>query len=73
MSVIEVQTVRGPRQVDRLGPTLMHEHVFLLGAAMLQNYPGHPDRWDEQARVADAVTKLTELGGARSTRSSTRR
>jgi phosphotriesterase-related protein len=28
---------------------------------MLQNYPGHPDRWDEQAWVADAVAKLTEL------------
>jgi phosphotriesterase-related protein len=59
--VAGVQTVRGPVEVERLGPTLMHEHVFVLGAEMLQNYPGYPDHWDEQARVADAVTKLTEL------------
>jgi hypothetical protein len=26
----------------------MHEHVFVLGAEMLQNYPGYPDHWDEQ-------------------------
>ena len=39
----------------------MHEHVFVLGAEILQNYPGYPDHRDEQARVADAVAKLTEL------------
>jgi phosphotriesterase-related protein len=25
-----VETVRGPVDVDRLGPTLMHEHIFVL-------------------------------------------
>ncbi|RKT87241.1 phosphotriesterase-related protein [Saccharopolyspora antimicrobica] len=56
----EVRTVRGPVPVDRLGATLMHEHVFVLGAEMQQNYPDYPNRWDEGARVADAVEKLRQ-------------
>jgi len=37
----------------------MHEHVFVLNADVQQNYP---DEWgDEDARVADAVSKLTAL------------
>ena len=35
-----VETVRGPVDVDRLGPTLMHEHVFVLGPEAMQNF-GH--------------------------------
>lgn len=55
----EVQTVRGPIDSAALGRTYMHEHVFVLSADVQQNYP---DEWgDEEARVADAVEKLTAL------------
>src|SRR3954470_18759136 len=43
-----------------MGPTLMHEHVFVLSTEHVQNY-GDGDWWDEDERVADAVTKLDEL------------
>jgi phosphotriesterase-related protein len=52
-----VETVRGPVEVDALGPTLMHEHVFVLSTEHAQNY-GDGDWWDEDVRVADAVAKL---------------
>ncbi len=58
-----VETVRGPVDVDRLGPTLMHEHVFVLGAEAMQNF-GHfwgAHYWDEEVRVADAIAKLQRL------------
>jgi phosphotriesterase-related protein len=55
-----VETVRGPIDTADLGPTLMHEHVFVLSTEHLQNY-GENDWWDEDERVADAVTKLNEL------------
>lgn len=54
-----VETVRGPVDVDRLGTTLMHEHVFVLTPDVMANY-GHL-WWDEEERVADAVTKLKAL------------
>ena len=54
-----VQTVRGPIEVAKLGTTLMHEHVFVLDAEMLQNYP---EEWgDEERRIADAAARLNEL------------
>lgn len=53
----QVQTVRGPLDTAALGPTLMHEHVFVLNAEMIQN----ADWWDEDERVADAVVKLQTL------------
>ncbi|HEY1569904.1 MAG TPA: phosphotriesterase-related protein [Pseudonocardiaceae bacterium] len=57
----DVQTVLGPVAVSDLGPTLMHEHVFVLTTDVQRNYP---DEWgDEDARVADAVAKLRELTG----------
>ena len=55
-----VETVRGPIDTADMGPTLMHEHVFVLSAEHVQNY-GDGDWWDEDERVADAVTKLNEL------------
>ena len=55
-----VETVRGPVQVDDLGPTLMHEHVFALSSEHVQNY-GDGLWWDEEVRVADAVSKLRTL------------
>jgi phosphotriesterase-related protein len=58
-----VETVRGPVEVAELGPTSLHEHVFVMGPEALQNY-GHlwgASYWDEDERVADAVSKLRAL------------
>jgi phosphotriesterase-related protein len=48
------------RSIDssELGRTLVHEHVFVRGEELRQNYPAG---WDEDERVGDAVKKLTEL------------
>ena len=54
----QVETVRGPVDVADLGPTLMHEHVFVLTPEVMADYG---DWWDEEERVADAVAKLREL------------
>jgi phosphotriesterase-related protein len=53
-----VPTVLGSVDSSDLGRTYMHEHVFVLTPDVQQNYP---DEWDEEARVADAVEKLTAL------------
>lgn len=55
-----VQTVRGPVDSGALGRVLIHEHVFVLGEEYRQNYQSD---WSEDAKVADAVAKLTELKG----------
>ncbi|WP_280236501.1 phosphotriesterase family protein [Nocardia cyriacigeorgica] len=55
-----VETVRGPVDTTALGKVLMHEHVFVLGTELQQNYPDYPNHWDEDAQVADAVEKLAE-------------
>ena len=55
----EVPTVRGPVDSADLGPTYMHEHIFVLTADVQQNYPGE---WgDEDKRIADAVGRLSAL------------
>ncbi|MFY9607397.1 MAG: phosphotriesterase-related protein [Blastocatellia bacterium] len=55
----KVATVKGPIDSSRLGVTLMHEHVFVLSAEMLQNFPA---AWgDEEKRVTDAIARLSEL------------
>ena len=58
-----VETVRGPVDLDDLGPTLMHEHVFVLDPEALQNYGRvwGASIWDEEVRVADAIAKLQRL------------
>jgi phosphotriesterase-related protein len=54
-----VETVRGPVDTADLGPTYMHEHVFVLDPDVQQNYPAE---WgSEDDRVADAVDKLKAL------------
>jgi phosphotriesterase-related protein len=61
-----VETVRGPVDAAELGPTLMHEHVFVLQPEALQNY-GHvwgASYWDEEVRVADAIEKLSAVRAA---------
>jgi phosphotriesterase-related protein len=57
----QVETVRGPVDVDCLGTTLMHEHVFVLNEEVRQNYPAD---WDETVRVDDAIVKLMALAGS---------
>jgi phosphotriesterase-related protein len=59
-TVTEVETVRGPVPTSELGTTLMHEHVFVLTPDSQANWS---DEWDEEARVAEAIEKLTELVG----------
>src|SRR5579872_5868990 len=54
----QVNTIRGPVDSSELGPTLMHEHVFILQPDLLQNYP---DPWNEEERVSDAIEKLRRL------------
>jgi phosphotriesterase-related protein len=61
-----VETVRGPVEATELGPTLAHEHVFVMQPEALQNY-GHvwgPSYWDEDVRVAAAVDKLRAVRAA---------
>src|SRR5215472_1902345 len=55
-----VETVRGPVDTAALGNVLMHEHIFVLGTEVRQNFPGYLGAWDEDAQVADAVAKLSE-------------
>ena len=54
----QVETVRGPVDVDSLGTTLMHEHVFILNEEVRRNYPAD---WSEDDRVDDAIAKLNAL------------
>lgn len=54
-----VETVRGSIDLNELGTTLMHEHVFVLTPDVMQNYGDQ--WWDEEERVADAITKLRLL------------
>src|ERR671916_2324338 len=58
MPVTEVETVRGPVPTAELGTTLMHEHVFVLTPDSQANWS---DEWDEEAKVAEAIDKLTQL------------
>ena len=55
-----VETLRGPVDVNDLGPTLMHEHVFVLSTEFVQNY-GEGAWWDEEQQVAGAIEKLNSL------------
>jgi len=55
-----VDTVKGAIEVTQMGPTLMHEHIFVLSADHHANY-GPGGYWDEETRVADAVANLKRL------------
>ncbi|HKV42454.1 MAG TPA: phosphotriesterase-related protein, partial [Blastocatellia bacterium] len=58
----EIATVRGPIDTSGLGVTLMHEHIFVLSAEIMQNYP---EGWgDEEKRVSTAVERMNELKSA---------
>ena len=54
----QVHTVRGPVDVTELGPTLMHEHVFVRSPEIAMNWP---TGWDRRSRVVEAVERLEEL------------
>ena len=58
-----VETVKGPVDLDALGTTLMHEHVFVMQPEPLTSYVNMfgGGYWDEEERVADAIAKLTRL------------
>jgi phosphotriesterase-related protein len=56
-----VATMRGEVAPEQLGPTLMHEHVFVVNPEVAGNFP---TGWDEQAAVAGAVARLGELHAA---------
>ncbi|WP_370617412.1 phosphotriesterase family protein [Mumia qirimensis] len=54
-----VPTYRGPVPAAVLGPTLMHEHLFVLSPELDGDYP-HPE-WDRRAAIATAVATLDSL------------
>jgi phosphotriesterase-related protein len=60
VTMVAVPTVRGNVDSAQLGTAFMHEHVFVLSTEVQRNYS---DEWDEEARVADAIARLTELRG----------
>ncbi len=54
-----IETANVPKTPSHLGLVLMHEHFFDVSTEIQQNYP---QEWgDEQARIDDAVDRLTEL------------
>ena len=57
-----IETATGPVDSDLLGRVLMHEHVFIISPEMQHNVP--EDWGDEEARLADAATRLQELKAA---------
>jgi phosphotriesterase-related protein len=57
--VTAVPTVTGPVPPAQLGPTLIHEHLFVGHPELEVNLP-HPE-WDEEASVAKAVAQLERL------------
>jgi len=56
----QVETLSGPVEVDQLGTTLMHEHIFVLSPEMQTTYPGF-EGWDEDSKVQEARGKLRAL------------
>jgi hypothetical protein len=71
--VATVETVRGPVQVDNLGPTLTHEHIFALSTEHVQNIQRRPSAAftaaaDRTAKTSAASTCARVTGrSARST------
>jgi phosphotriesterase-related protein len=54
-----VPTFRGTVPVEELGPTLIHEHVFVGSPELDLNHP-HPE-WDPEEAVERAVAALTRV------------
>ena len=53
-----LDTPRGPVDTGALGPTLMHEHIFVFDQEMAHN---NPKDWNEDERHAGAVDRLKNL------------
>jgi phosphotriesterase-related protein len=58
-TVRTVPTVTGPVPAERLGTTLIHEHLFVGHPELDANLP-HPE-WDEEQAVANALAQLERL------------
>ena len=58
--VSRIPTVLGCVAPEDLGPTLMHEHLFVLSPEYVRDY-GVGAWWDEEERVEDAARELREL------------
>jgi phosphotriesterase-related protein len=54
-----VETFRGPVKSDRLGVTLIHEHIFVRNPELELNLPD--GEWDPSSAVETAVSGLTDL------------
>ena len=54
-----VQTLRGPVASDRLGPVLIHEHIFVRNRDLEVDLPDA--EWDPVAAVETAIRGLAEL------------
>jgi phosphotriesterase-related protein len=59
--VTHVQTLRGAVAADKLGATLMHEHVFVVHPEIIENVETD---WDEETALVDAARRLDELYAA---------
>lgn len=55
-----IPTVTGDVDVESLGVTLMHEHVFIRSPDLQESFPGFQG-WDEERAVAGARSRLTAL------------
>jgi phosphotriesterase-related protein len=53
-----VETATGPVPVSTLGPTLMHEHVFITSPEIMANWPDYPEGFEDEERIADAIVQL---------------
>jgi phosphotriesterase-related protein len=58
--MITVPTSAGEISVEELGAVLMHEHVFIRTETLQWGWPGFGS-WDEEAEVAAARQRLTQL------------
>lgn len=54
-----VETYRGKIDSDEMGPTLIHEHIFVRNPELEENLPD--GEWDASAAVEGAVEGLTAL------------
>jgi phosphotriesterase-related protein len=55
---VHIETLRGPVDVEDIGTTLMHEHVFVLFQDLMLD---NPQGWDEEDAVERAVERLTAV------------
>jgi phosphotriesterase-related protein len=56
-----VATMTGPIDADDLGPTLMHEHVFIRSPGVFEAWP---HLWDPAAEISRAIDALSALAAA---------